>query len=88
MRPYSKSLICASTLGIITGCLALGAGAGHSSEATDEDQDLLLLTGVVRDFTAPKETKMLLISTRPFITQNLFIRNFVMMPKIKVSLTI
>jgi fibro-slime domain-containing protein len=50
MRPYKKSLICASTLGIITGCLALGAGAGHSSEATEEDQDLLLLTGVVRYF--------------------------------------
>jgi fibro-slime domain-containing protein len=50
MRPYSKSLICASTIGLLAGCLTLGAGAGSSSEASEEDQNVLILTGVVRDF--------------------------------------
>ena len=50
MRPYSKSLICASTIGLLAGGLTLGAGAGSSSEASDENQDVLILTGVVRDF--------------------------------------
>ena len=50
MRPYSKSLICASTIGLLAGGLTLGAGAGSSSEASEEDQNVLNLTGVVRDF--------------------------------------
>ncbi|MEC8560002.1 MAG: fibro-slime domain-containing protein [Planctomycetota bacterium] len=50
MRPYWKTLICTATLGMTAGASTPDAGSPGGPEGGTEEQTLLVLTGVVRDF--------------------------------------